>query len=245
MKALVLAAGEGTRLRPLTLDRPKPMLPIAGRPVLDHLVRLLRWHGVREIAVNLHYRPEVIVDYFADGDDFGVSIHYSHEEHLLGSAGAARQLSSFFDQTFFVLYGDVLTNVDLTAMAARHRATEALATLALYEVEDSSRCGMVATRADGRVTQFVEKPAPGLASGMLANAGIYVLEPAALRYIPDGPTYDFGQDLFPDLLARGLPVYACPAAGYVLDIGSLDRYAQAEADVVHGRYVPPPALIAC
>jgi NDP-sugar pyrophosphorylase family protein len=245
MKALLLAAGEGTRLRPLTLKRPKPMLPIGGRPVLDHLVRLLRWHGVGEIAINLHYRPEAIVDYFGDGRDFDVSIHYSREEKLLGSAGAARQLYSFFDEAFFVLYGDVLTSIDLTAMAARHRATGALATLALYEVEDPSRCGMVATQGDGRVTQFVEKPAPGRAHGMLANAGIYVIEPAALRYIPDGQAYDFGQDLFPDLIARGLPVYARPAAAYVLDIGSLERYLQAEADALEGRFLPPPAPLLC
>jgi NDP-sugar pyrophosphorylase family protein len=245
MKALLLAAGEGTRLRPLTLDRPKPMLPISGRPVLDHLVRLLRWHGVGEIAINLHYRPEAIVEYFADGRDFDVSIRYSHEEQLLGSAGAARQLQSFFDGPFFVLYGDVLTSIDLTRMAAGHRATGALATMALYEVEDASRCGMVATQADGRVTRFVEKPPAGWANGMLANAGIYVVEPAALRFIPESRPYDFGQHLFPDLLARGLPLYACPASAYVLDIGSFERYAQAEADALDGRYMPPPALLAC
>ena len=172
-------------------------------------------------------------------------IEYSYEEQLLGSAGAARRLRSFFEDTFFVLYGDVLTSIDLTALAARHRAAGAIATLALYEVEDPSRCGMVATRDDGRVTQFIEKPRNGSAAGMLANAGIYVIQPAALAYVPDDHVYDFGQHLFPDLLARGLPVYASAADAYVLDIGSPERYAQAEVELANGRYVPPQAFVTC
>ena len=159
MRALILAAGEGTRLRPLTLTCPKPMLPVGGRPVLEHLVRLLRRHGVTEIAINLHYRPEVIVRHFGDGARFGVSITYSPEERLLGSAGAAKRLEWFFGETFFVLYGDVLTDLDLGSLVDRHRARRAAATLALYEVEDPTRCGIVEVAADGRIVRFAEKPA--------------------------------------------------------------------------------------
>jgi NDP-sugar pyrophosphorylase family protein len=238
MKALILAAGEGTRLRPLTLDRPKPMLPVGGRPMLEHLVCLLRQHAVTEVAINVHYKPQTIVEYLREGNQFGVSITYSLEQQLLGSAGAARKLDWFLDETFFVLYGDVLTDIDLSALAERHRRASAVATLALYEVEDPSRCGMVETDLDGRVTGFVEKPAPGQAHGRLANAGIYVVEPGVLDGIPRGTPYDFGADVFPDLVARGLPVHAYEQPGYILDIGSPERYAQAERDLRTGRYTP-------
>src|SRR5579872_7407537 len=160
MKALLLAAGEGTRLRPLTLDRPKPMLPLGDRPMLEYLVRLLREHGITEIAINLHYKPEAIVRHFGDGRPFGVSITYSFERCLLGSAGAARKLDWYFGrEPFLVLYGDVLANVNLTALLAHHQAARADGTLALYEVEDPTRCGMVELDDDKRITRFVEKPA--------------------------------------------------------------------------------------
>ena len=239
MKALILAAGEGTRLRPLTLDRPKPMLSVGGQPILEHLVTLLRVHGVTEIAINLHYKPDVIVSHFGDGGRFGVSITYSPEERLLGSAGAAKQLAWFLDEPFIVLYGDVLTDLDLTSLAARHRAGGAMTTLALYEVDDPSRVGIVSLDDAGRVTRFVEKPPPGLDVGRLANAGIYVVEPDVLTLIPVGQPFDFGHDLFPLMLERGLPLLGCQADGYVLDIGSPARYAQAEADYQAGRFRSP------
>lgn len=236
MKALILAAGEGTRLGTLTRDRPKPMLPIGGAPILEHLVLFAREHGISEIAINVHYKPQAIVDHFGDGSRFGVSITYSHEESLLGSAGAARKLDWFLDDTFVVLYGDVLTDLDLTRLAAQHRTADSAATLALYSVEDPSRCGMVATDPGGRIQQFIEKPAHGEADHLLANAGIYVAEPEILHYIPRGHAYDFGHDLFPDLLSRGVPLYAYAADGYVLDIGAPERYTQAEDDLRRGRY---------
>jgi NDP-sugar pyrophosphorylase family protein len=235
MKALLLAAGEGTRLRPLTLDRPKPMLPLAGCPMLDYLVRHVRRHGIRDVAINLHYKPHVIVDHFGDGRAHDVAITYSHEQRLLGSAGAAKALDWFFDGTFLILYGDVLTDIDLGALVARHREYGAVATLALYEVDDPSRCGIVELDSAGYVTRFSEKPAPGTVAGNLANAGVYVLEPSVLRYVPAGRTSDFGQDVFPRLLELGLPIAGIPADGYVLDIGSPERYAQAEHDVLAGR----------
>ena len=159
MKALILAAGEGTRLRPLTLTRPKPMLPIGGIPLLELWLRLLVRHGVRDIAINLHYKPDVVTSYFGDGTRWHVRLTYSFEEQALGTAGAVRRLQSFLDERFFVLYGDVLTDLDLTALAALHERKQAALTAALYRVPRPWECGIVAMDADGRITRFVEKPA--------------------------------------------------------------------------------------
>jgi NDP-sugar pyrophosphorylase family protein len=234
MKALILAAGEGTRLGELTRDRPKPMLPLGGRPVLEHLVALLRHYGVTDIAINLHYRPEAIVQYLGDGTRFGVSITYSFEERLLGSAGAARRLDWFLSERFLVLYGDVLTDMNLLKLMEQHGARRSLATIALYRVPDPERCGIVQLDDDDRVICFVEKPAAAI--GNLANAGIYVLEPEVLRFIPSGLAFDFGHDLFPILLRMELAVYGYRADGYFLDIGSPERYTQAAADLRAGAF---------
>ncbi len=231
MKALILAAGEGRRLRPLTLERPKPMLPLGGRPLLEHLVVLLRYHGVREIAINLHYKAQCVVEHFGQGEKLGVSITYSHEERLLGSAGAARRIAWFLTEPFYVLYGDVLTDVNLTALARQHHELGGVATLALYRVDDPSRCGVVELSDGGRIRSFREKPPTGEAAGNLASAGVYVLDPEGLQYVPETRPYDFGGDLFPDLLARGLPLYGQESQDYFLDIGSVERYRQAEVDL--------------
>lgn len=242
MRALILAAGEGTRLQPLTADRPKSMLPVGNTPLLEHLVRLLRRHGIREIAINLHYKPEAIVAHFGDGQRFGVQITYSPEAALLGSAGAAKQLDWFLDDTFVVLYGDVLTDLNVTALLDHHHARAAAGTIAVYEVDDPTRCGIVKLAHDGRVVQFVEKPASA-SFGTLANAGVYVLEPTVLQAVPDGQPFDFGHDLFPLLLEQGVPLYGYRAASYVLDVGSPERYAQAEADWREGRFNPDTAPV--
>lgn len=239
MRALILAAGEGQRLRPLTLHMPKPMVPVGGRPIIEHLIGLLRAHGVREVAINLHYRPDAITDYFGNGQKFGVEITYAHEESLLGSAGAARALDGFLTDTFLVLYGDVLTNVDLTALGAYHRAVGAAGTIGLYEVEDPSRCGIVELDAGGRVTRFVEKPPPGTITGNLANSGILILEPEVLKEIPVGQPYDFGHQLFPKLLDQGIPLAGVRLDGYILDIGAPERLHEAETDYRTGRFRSP------
>lgn len=241
MRALILAAGEGTRLRPLTLDRPKPMLPVGDRPVLEHLVSLLSRHGVQDIAINLHYKPDVIVQHFGDGSRFGVSITYSYEERLLGSAGAAARLDWYFTEAFMVLYGDVLTDVNLTALLEYHTAMNSLATLSLYEVEDPTRCGIVDMDRNGRIRRFIEKPRPEAVVGKLANAGIYVIDPSLLRLVPRGQPADFGVDLFPVALELEMPMYGLPITHteYVLDIGSIERYMQAEVDIRCGRFGSP------
>ena len=237
MKALILAAGEGTRLRPLTLDRPKPMLSIAGKPLLEHTIAWLKQHGVTRMAINLHHQPEAIASHFGDGHRWGVQFVYSYEEQLLGTAGAARKLQSFFDDTFVVVYGDVLTDMNLTAMLDFHRTHQAaagstppLATIALYRVPNPSDCGLVGLDGNQRITCFVEKPPPEDVFTDLANAGVYVLEPAILDHIPPDTFYDFGNDLFPRLLERGIPLYGCPIGPeeYLMDIGSREEYRQAQ-----------------
>ena len=214
------------------------MLPVGGRPILEHLIDLLRSHGVTEIAINLHYKPDAIVEYFGDGTRCGVSITYSLERELLGSAGAVKQLEAFFTDTFLVLYGDVLTNLDLTGLVGQHQSTGAQVTVALYEAEDPTRCGIVELTAEGRIVRFVEKPAPGAVFSNLANAGIYVVEPEVIGQIPAGQPFDFGRDLFPVLIEQGLALQGHCAPGYILDVGSPERYRQAEADWQAGRFAP-------
>jgi NDP-sugar pyrophosphorylase family protein len=235
MKAMILAAGLGTRLGPLTLTVPKPMLPVGGRPLLEHTVGLLRAHGIRQIAMNVHYFPEVITDHFGDGAADGVQIVYSREDVLLGTAGAARKLLPFLDEPFVVVYGDVLTDLDLTDLMAWHRSTGAALTLTLYRVEDPTRVGIVEIDAVGRVLRFKEKPARHEVFSELANTGILMVEPSVLRSLPADTYLDFGQHVLPTLLADGAPVFARVEDGYVLDIGGPERYAQAQADAAAGR----------
>ncbi len=234
MKAMILAAGEGTRLRPLTYKVPKPMLELAGRPLIAYLIDLLRSHGVRDIAVNLHHRADVIQDYLRDGSRFGVRITYSQEDVLLGSAGAAKKLEGFFGESFFLLYGDVLTDIDLSALLAFHRGQGACLTMALHQPEDLARCGVVEIDGDCRVRRFCEKPRPHEVFSPWANAGVYVVEPEVLRLVPAGFPFDFGADLIPILLREGMPVRGCVSLGYFLDIGSWERYRQAERDLSAG-----------
>ena len=237
-RALILAAGEGTRLRPLTLDRPKPMVPIAGRPLLEHTVGWLRGHGVREIAINLNYCPDVIVAHFGDGTEFGVAITYSYEDPLLGTAGAARKVDEFLgDRACVVVYGDVLTDLDLPALLAFHHRQVAqypttAATLSLYHVPNPTEVGLVGLDGGGQVTRFVEKPSPEEVFTDLANAGVLVVEPSAIGLIPPATFYDFGRDLLPRLLGLGIPLFGwvIPDGTYLLDIGSPEKYAQAQRE---------------
>jgi dTDP-glucose pyrophosphorylase/phosphoheptose isomerase len=231
MKAVILAAGEGTRLKPLTERYPKPMLPVGGRPLLEHLLELLRSHGIREVAINLHQHPEVVTDYFGDGSRLGMKILYSHEERLLGTAGALKKLSSFLDDTFVVLCGDLLTDADLTSLTEFHRWRDAVATTALYRVEEPGRAGLVDVATNGRILQFEEKPPPDRRFTDLACAGIYIFEPSVLAEIPDESPSDLGRHLFPRLIDKRLPFYGLEGLGQVLDIGSAERYALAQVMV--------------
>lgn len=234
MKALILAAGKGTRLGQLTADFPKPMLSVDGRPLLAHHIEWLRRHGVTEIAINLHHAPEIIRNYFDDGRVHGVSITYSYESELLGTAGAAKRLEQFFDDRFVVVYGDVFTNVDLGELETFHNerlsGADCGLTLSLYRVPNPTECGLVDIDLTGRVRRFVEKPPADQVFTDLANAGLLICEPQVLSLVPAGVVYDFGRDLIPDLLAADRPVWGLPIAPdeYVIDIGTPSGYQRAQ-----------------
>ncbi len=231
MRALILAAGEGTRLRPLTLTCPKPMLPVGGVPLLAHLLRWLRGQGVAEVAINLHYLPEAITRYVGDGSGFGVRATYSPEDPILGSAGAAKKLESYLDSTFLVVYGDMLLDVDLAPLVELHRRCGSQLTMGLMYAPDPSAVGIASLDGRGRVVRFVEKPRPGEIEGNLASAGVYVGEPSVLGRVPAGSYYDFGRDLVPQLLEEGVPLFGRLLEGYLLDIGTPEAYARAQRDV--------------
>lgn len=207
MKAMILAAGQGTRLRPLTDRIPKPMVVVAGKPILEHNLELLARHGACEVVINLHHRPQTIIEHFGDGSRWGVHITYSFEPELLGTAGAVKRAQEQFDNTFLVLYGDNLTTCDLSRLVVFHQAKDGIATIALHCRDDPAASGIVGLDDQDRVIQFVEKPKPEQIFSHLVNAGILVLEPKVLDAIPGRMPADFGRDLFPSLLARGEAIY--------------------------------------
>jgi len=228
MRGMILAAGEGRRLRPLTDNLPKPMLPVAGRPLLEHTITHLRDCGVTELAINLHHLPTAVMEYFGGGGHWGVSLRYSVEEKLLGSAGGVKRLQSFFvDDTFVVYYGDVFTRADLRPMIAFHQRSGVLATMALYRVPDPWNRGIVELDDSRTVVRFVEKPSRDQVFSNLANAGIYVLEPDVLDRIPEGKVQDFGHDVFPSMLAEGVRVAGFVIEDTLIDIGLPERYEEA------------------
>ncbi len=230
MKAFVLAAGESRRLRPLTDHIPKPMLPIGKRPILEHNVRLLARYGVSEIIINLHHCPQVIRSHFGDGSEFGVSIRYSYEPALRGTAGAIKPFQSEFREDFFLVYGDNLTDCKLDRLLARHRARSAAATIAVFERADVSASGVVEFGEEGRIRRFVEKPKASEASGNWVNAGYAVLSPAVVELIPEAVPSDFGRDIFPSLLQRHEGVYAYPMTERLWWIDSPADYERTRAE---------------
>lgn len=236
MKAVILAAGSGTRLRPLTDHCPKPMLPLNGMPLLQYNLDLLKAHGFQQVAMNLYHLPEVFVRYLRQTGDQGLEVTLAVETRLLGTAGAVKNLESYLDETFLVLYGDVLTNINLSALVDWHRKVRGMATLAIHQVKDPTSCGIVAVDEGGRVCRFLEKPSNGELSSPWANAGVYVMEPEILRHIPRGREFDFGRDLFPSLLSQGVQLYAYPFSEYLVDIGSPQGYENAKRDLREGRY---------
>ena len=202
MKAMILAAGQGTRLAPLTDSLPKSMIPIGGMPVLEHTLIWLRSHGVDEVIINLYHQPDVIPAYFGDGSQWGMRITYSQEAELLGTAGGVKHAAWFFDAPFLVLYGDNLSTCDLSQMARKHRERGAMATMALHWCADPSSSGIAELDADDRIVRFVEKPRPEEVFSNWVNAGIYVLNPEILDQIPAGQPCDFGRQVFPRMLAE-------------------------------------------
>jgi NDP-sugar pyrophosphorylase family protein len=224
MKAIVLAAGVGTRLRPLTDSIPKPLLPVGGEPLLVHLLRWLQRHGLRHVAINLHHLPEMIQDTLGDGNDLGLQLTYSFEPQLLGTAGAVKKLAPFFDETFVVVYGDLLLDADLSALLDYHRSRRALVTIGLKHTDDPPSQGMVACNSAGRVVRFVEKPAAWDDTQRTANAGVYIVEPEVLHQVPADRPSDWGHDIFPLMIANGAEIYAQLLDGTVIDIGTPEAY---------------------
>jgi len=235
MQAVVMAGGEGTRLRPLTCNRPKPMVPIVNRPVMEHIINLLKKQGITEIFVTLCYLPQVIQDYFGDGSDFGVKIKYFIEETPLGTAGSVKQIEKDLTDTFVIISGDALTDVNLLEALAFHKEKDALATLVLTHVEEPLEYGVVVTDDLGRIKHFLEKPNWSEVFSDTVNTGIYILEPECLKFFAEGKNFDFSKDLFPLLLGSGYPLYGFLTSGYWCDVGNIEQYHQANHDVLEGK----------
>lgn len=234
MKAIILAGGEGTRLRPLTASLPKPMAPILGRPVLEYAIRLLKKHGFSDIGITLGYMPEHIRSYFGDGASLGVRITYFLEDTPLGTAGSVKNTGDFIDGDFLVLCGDAITDVDLSAFLAFHREKGAEASLLLHRMDIPLEYGVVVTDESGRITRFLEKPSWGRVLSDTVNTGIYLLNPSVLS-LSDKVPLDFSKDLFPRLLAAHRPLYGYTAEGFWCDIGDLDAFRHAQYDILGGK----------
>ena len=235
MKAVVMAGGEGTRLRPLTSNQPKPMVPIVGKPCMEHIVELLREHGFDDVVVTLAFMPQAIRGYFGNGESLGITLAYSVEESPAGTAGSVKLAEEALDETFLVISGDALCDIDLTSLVAFHREKGAQVTIALKSVPNPLEFGIVVTDEDGRIERFLEKPSWGQVFTDTINTGIYVLEPEVLRHVPDDRPHDFSKELFPLLLEMGKPLYGYVADGYWQDIGNLEQYRQANFDALDER----------
>jgi mannose-1-phosphate guanylyltransferase/phosphomannomutase len=232
VKAVVMAGGEGTRLRPLTSNQPKPMVPIVGRPCMEHIVELLRIHGFTDVIATLAFMPQAIRSYFDTGESLGVRIQYSVEEVPAGTAGSVRLASDELDDTFLVISGDALCDVDLSALYRFHLERGAAATIGLVSVDNPLEFGIVVTDEEGRIERFLEKPSWGQVFSDTINTGIYVLDPDVLRHVPVDRPFDFSKELFPLLLEMGRPLYGYVFDGYWQDIGTIDQYRQANFDAL-------------
>jgi mannose-1-phosphate guanylyltransferase/mannose-1-phosphate guanylyltransferase/phosphomannomutase len=243
---MILAAGLGTRLRPITYGMPKPMVPVANRPVMEHILLLLARHGFTETIANLHWFPELIQDYFGDGSGSGVELAYSYEEQLLGTSGGVRKAAEFLGDSFLVISGDALTDLDLTAMRRFHESHDGIATLATKRVVDTSQFGVAITGADGRIQGFQEKPDPAEALSDLANCGIYMFRSEIFDFFPPpgtskaagpgdpGGFADWAMDVFPQLLDGDVPFYSHEVDAYWDDIGNLEELRAATVDSLTG-----------
>ncbi len=240
MKAVVMAGGAGSRLRPLTVNRPKPMVPIINQPVIAHILDLLKRHDITDVVITLQFMAEAIQDYFGDGASMGMHIEYSIEEVPLGTAGSVKQAQDMLDDTFIVISGDALTDIDLTAVVDYHKSNNAMATLTLYRVPNPLEYGVVIVDEQGRIQQFLEKPSWGEVISDTVNTGIYVLEPDVLDYFEPETKFDFSQDLFPQLLEKNDPMYGYVADGYWCDVGNLSEYMRANADALWQRVQMDP-----
>ncbi|HZL06570.1 MAG TPA: sugar phosphate nucleotidyltransferase, partial [Coriobacteriia bacterium] len=242
MKAVIMAGGEGTRLRPLTSTRPKPMVPIVNQPVMEHIVGLLKHHGITEVVATLAFMPRVIEDYFGDGEEWGMHISYAIEETPLGTAGSVKNAEALLTGgPFIVISGDAITDFDLTEAMRFHASHDGPVTIVLTRVPDPSDFGVVVTAEDGRIERFLEKPTWGQVFSDTINTGIYVLDPLVFDFIPAARSSDFSSEIFPALMEAGHSLYGFIAEGYWCDVGSLESYMDVHRDILDGKamiYVP-------
>lgn len=235
MKAIIMAGGEGSRLRPLTCDLPKPMVNVANKPIMEHIINLLKFHGIKEIGITLMYLPQRIKDYFGNGSNLGVNLQYFTEDTPLGTAGSVKNAESFLDETFIVISGDCLTNMDLEKAIEFHTNKKSNATLILTKVDVPLDYGVVIANKDGEIESFLEKPSWGEVFSDTVNTGTYILEPSVLQYFDSGKKYDFSNDLFPQMLKNKDSIYGYVSSEYWCDIGDLTAYHQAHYDIFDGK----------
>jgi mannose-1-phosphate guanylyltransferase len=239
MKSIILVGGEGTRLRPLTYSVVKSMVPVVNRPFIEHVISRLALHNIREIVLAMGYKPDSIFQYFKNGAGTDLKLRYSMEERPLGTAGAVKNVAEDQDSTFFVLNGDVFSDIDYTGMLNFHMQNRAMATIALTYVEDPTKFGVVETDSTGRVKRFVEKPKLEEVTSHWINAGVYILEPQVLNYIPQGQPYMFETGVFPAMLDKAERVFAYPSTAYWIDMGTPEKYHQLNNDILSGRCSSP------
>ena len=231
-----MAGGEGTRLRPMTANQPKPLLPVVNKPIMEHVLRLLRRHGFTDTVVTVQFLASMVRNYFGDGEDFGMSLQYATEQTPLGTAGSVRNAEDALrDEPFLVISGDALTDMDLTGLVRFHQDSGALVTVGLARVPDPLEFGIVISDDDGRIQRFLEKPTWGQVFSDTVNTGIYVMEPEVLKEVESGGSVDWSSDVFPRLLDRGAPIYGYVAEAYWEDVGTHESYLKAQADVLSGR----------
>jgi NDP-sugar pyrophosphorylase family protein len=235
MKAVIIAGGLGTRLRPLTYNLPKPIVPVVNRPFVVHQIEHLVKHGVDEVIINLHYLSHEIKKILDNGKQWGIKIHYSIEESPLGTAGAVKNAEQFFDEGPMVIFnGDILTDINISKVVNFHREKNATVTLTLTEVEDPTAFGLILTDKEGRVTKFIEKPSWNMVTAKTINAGIYVVDPKIFKGVPKGEKYSFERELYPSLLESGVPIYGYLSDAYWIDIGNPQKYKEAHQAILQG-----------
>ena len=236
MRAVVMAGGEGTRLRPLTTNVPKPLLPVVGEPIMGHLLRLLNKHGIDQAVVTVQYLAASIRSYFGDGDEYGVRLSYATESVPLGTAGSVKNAEQgLAGEPFLVVSGDALTDIDLTALVEFHQRTGAMVTVALARKPNVIEFGNVITAEDGRIERFIEKPTWGQVFSDTVNTGIYVMAPEVLDLVPVDEKVDWSADIFPKLMAAGESIYGYVTDRYWEDVGTIDSYLAVQGDVLRGR----------
>lgn len=235
MKAVIMAGGAGSRLRPMTIERPKPMIPIVNKPVMAHALDLLKRHNITEVIVTVQYLADLIQDFFGDGSSIGMRLHYSVEETPLGTAGSVKNAQAHLTDTFLVISGDALTDFNLTKLVDYHKTANTLATLALYKLDDPVDYGVISLNSTGQITRFQEKPGRGSVMSDYVNTGIYVLEPEILDFFDPNVPFDFASDLFPLLHEQGYPLYGYIDSGYWCDVGNISEYMRATADALEQR----------